>query len=536
MKWFARFTTLLKRLMVPPLELYKALRWSYWPLLLGYFAHSFSGMHGMGSGLTTIPASFWVKDDLLLSPAQMAFISFTVGLPWISKILFGQLVDSWSMTTRKRVLFGSGGVMMIGFWLLASLAGQYEWLMKLRSLSDSLVVFQYTFLTTGYLLVSAAMCLQDVILDPLSRHIVSRFDYNGNELSGEEYKHKVGVVQVWCRISFNLASIFGMIVAGRLMAYGVHMEYIFLAAMFVPVMSVMFAQFISLPHELAVSSSNKRIIFSALGIVTVAVLVQVFDLPYSREVSFVVTLGVIVYLLRMLSKKSTVKKTSQRSLLFTAVTLFLITLPPGLGEGAAWWFRDVLGYTRQFETNLGVFGGVLSLCFLVFTFRLILRGHLGLVLILFNVILSILGSVGLGLWHGMHVWLGELFGIDPLQMVRYLAWINTAASSPFAILYGMIMFVFLAQYADDEGTATWFTVFASFFNLGITGSSLATGYLNQIFIVERGVYEELGKLMWTGWTIGLVYPVAIVLLFLTPWRKNSEPLAYTMWLRFRKVS
>ena len=224
----------------------------------------------------------------------------------------------------------------------------------------------------------------------------------------------------------------------------------------------------------------------------------------------------------------------QRALIFTALALTLAQTIPGTGDGASWWFRDELGFTRQFETELSIFGGILSLTLLFFTYNRILKGHLGSVLIWFNLILSLLSSVSLFFWHGGHIWLGNLLAIEPLTVVRYISWINTAAMSPFALLYGMIMFIFLAQYADDQRTATWFTVFAVFFNLSGTASGLLTGYLNQIFVVDRGSYNELGKLMWTSWVIGLLFPVLAILIFLTPWKKNSEPLAYVWWLKIKK--
>ena len=49
-----------------------------------------------------------------------------------------------------------------------------------------------------------------------------------------------------------------------------------------------------------------------------------------------------------------------------------------------------------------------------------------------------------------------------------------------------------------------------FTNLALSASSLGTNYLNQIFIVERGNYAELGRLMITASLIGLILPIATV--------------------------
>jgi len=60
---------------------------------------------------------------------------------------------------------------------------------------------------------------------------------------------------------------------------------------------------------------------------------------------------------------------------------------------------------------------------------------------------------------------------------------------------------------------------AAFTNLALSLSSLGTNYLNEIFVVARGQYGELGRLMITVTVIGLVLPVATVIL--VNWRNRS---------------
>jgi len=42
---------------------------------------------------------------------------------------------------------------------------------------------------------------------------------------------------------------------------------------------------------------------------------------------------------------------------------------------------------------------------------------------------------------------------------------------------------------------------------------LQTKYLNQVFVVERGSYAELGPLLITATTLGFLVPVAAIALF-----------------------
>ena len=54
---------------------------------------------------------------------------------------------------------------------------------------------------------------------------------------------------------------------------------------------------------------------------------------------------------------------------------------------------------------------------------------------------------------------------------------------------------------------------AAFANLALSASHLGTKYLNKIFAIHRGQYDELGIQMITAALIGLTLPVAAVVLF-----------------------
>jgi H+/Cl- antiporter ClcA len=54
---------------------------------------------------------------------------------------------------------------------------------------------------------------------------------------------------------------------------------------------------------------------------------------------------------------------------------------------------------------------------------------------------------------------------------------------------------------------------AAFTNLALSASQLGTQYLNKLFVVERGHYDELGMLMIVTTILGLVLPVTAVLVF-----------------------
>jgi hypothetical protein len=71
----------------------------------------------------------------------------------------------------------------------------------------------------------------------------------------------------------------------------------------------------------------------------------------------------------------------------------------------------------------------------------------------------------------------------------------------------------VAYYAPAGHRATWFALMASLMNMALVAGQLGTKYLNQIFVVQRGEYSELGLLLITATALGLLLPLAAIALF-----------------------
>ena len=71
----------------------------------------------------------------------------------------------------------------------------------------------------------------------------------------------------------------------------------------------------------------------------------------------------------------------------------------------------------------------------------------------------------------------------------------------------------IAFYAPAGHRATWFALMASLMNLALVAGQLQTKYLNEVFVVGRGDYSELGPLLITVTVLGLVVPVTAIALF-----------------------
>jgi hypothetical protein len=126
----------------------------------------------------------------------------------------------------------------------------------------------------------------------------------------------------------------------------------------------------------------------------------------------------------------------------------------------------------------------------------------------------------IGMYFGLHVWTEAHFGFG----ARTIAIIDTMADSPLGQVAMIPMLAWIAKEAPRDKKATYFAVMAAFTNLALSASNLGTNYLNKIFTIPRGQYEELGTLMITVSAMGLVLPIITVLIFNNPFRRQISPI------------
>lgn len=109
----------------------------------------------------------------------------------------------------------------------------------------------------------------------------------------------------------------------------------------------------------------------------------------------------------------------------------------------------------------------------------------------------------------MHQWTEAVFGFG----ARSIAVVDAAASSPFAQLSMVPLLTLTAYYAPPGHRATWFALMASLMNIAVVASQLQTKYLNDIFVVGRGQYAELGPLIIWAVALSFILPVGAIALF-----------------------
>jgi hypothetical protein len=193
-----------------------------------------------------------------------------------------------------------------------------------------------------------------------------------------------------------------------------------------------------------------------------------------------------------------------RAVAVAALVIFLFRATPSVGQGYSYWAIDRLGFDQWFLGVLAQVASVLSLIGLLVFRKPIAERPVSVTLAWVIVAGTILYLPNIGLFYGLHEWLGV--------SARTLAFVDTTISAPLTQLAMVPMLVLIARTAPRGAEATMFAIMASLMNLALSASELFTRYLNTAFAVTQEDYSRLGALMITVVLIGLVPLLALPLL------------------------
>lgn len=455
-------------------RLFGGFRLAYLPVLVTYFCYGASAVTGIG-------LLYFEKEALGLTPAESAGIAFWLGLPWGMKIVAGVASD-------VRPIFGSrrGAYLILG--ALCSLGGYaaLAWLVHTKA---------------AYLLASLAVAIglmvQDVVADALSVEVAR---------SDEE----IGQVQSLGRIVLLAGGIAVGYLSGWLAAH-VGPRGVFACAMALPIIVALSAVFIprrdaAVPAPAAPTSRAadsilgggraRLVLLVGLGYAAFGVALETAGVRWAEEIVLVVSAGLLCFLLTRLGVT--------RSVLVAAFVIFLFRATPSVGQGYSYWAIDRLRFDQHFLGVLAQVSSVLSLAGLLVFRKTIVKRPVSFTLGWVIVAGTILYLPNIGLFYGLHEWLGI--------SAHSLALIDTTISAPLAQLTMVPMLVLIAKTAPPGGEATMFAIMASLMNLALSASQLFTRYLNDAFAVTQRDYSNLGRLMITIDVIALVPLLALPLL------------------------
>lgn len=505
-------------------DLPRQLRWSYLPPLMVYFA---AGV----AGLTSIVGTFFVKDYLGLSASFLAGLTFWAGLPWVLKMPVGHLVDLFWRWKSILVLVGA-------LLIATSLLVMYALIAETEAMRGVMPVGNWYVLAT--ILAPSGYVIQDVVADAMTVEAIPTHDAEGRAFSKDAERAMHTTMQTLGRFA----------IIGGLAAVAAVNIYIFsgtetwptdqkaalyarvyLIALLIPVISVsgvvLHAAIQRRATRRAAMGSGEttradwQILGGGLAFAGLTVSIGLANVPYSQEIVFVGSMVVVGYLISRLVR--VLERDRALALIGTATIIFVFRAVPLPGPGQTWFEIDELGFDEQFLAILSLLTSVLTLLGLLVLRPLMAKRSIAYIVVLLTLAAGILSLPNIGLYYGVHEWTAARTGgvVD----ARFIAILDTAIESPLGQIAMVPMLAWIARNAPDNLKATFFAVMASFTNLALSASSLATKYLNQVFVVTREVvnpatgeidiaqdYSQLGLLLITVAVIGVVVPVLTVML------------------------
>jgi hypothetical protein len=469
----------LEKVLLAPI---RAIRPSYWPLLMVYFAYG-------ATGLTAIASTFWIRKSLTWSPAELSGLAIWFTLPWTIKMVFGELVDTVRLfgSQRRSYVFAGAGLVAAGLILLAGSAG--GWITAIAP--DHIYVIANLMSVTG-------LVLQDVVADAMSTEVVPRTNPDGSARAKEEVDHDLGMVQVLGRLALTFG-IFATAGLAGVLAQTLSYDKVFLIGLIVPLVSVSGAVLVRLETTES-RPIDWRILGGGLAFGAVVTVIGLSQVPFGQEIVFAFSMAVVIWMLTRVTGE--IDPALRMRIALVAVIIFAFRATPEIGQGWSWFAIDVLGFSEGFFGVLGQIGAGVAIAALWFLSDMITRKPVAQVLLW----LTVLGTVmSLPMLLLVFQWY-KLIGISP----HTIALFETVATSPFAQLSMIPLLTLVAIYAPAGHRATWFALMASLMNLALQAGSLQTKYLNLIFHIERGSYENLPALTVVAMTIGFVLPVAAI--------------------------
>jgi hypothetical protein len=503
----------------------REMRTDYLPPLMVYLAAGVSGFTG-------IIESFFVKDQLGLSAAFLASLGFWAGLPWALKMPIGHLVDLFWKRKSFFVYFGAL-LMAAGLLIMVGLTGYRDWM--------AAILPPEVWYVLSALVSPVGFVFQDVVADAMTVEAVPRFDADGRPTPEDELRRMHTTMQTLGRIAIIGGSALVAGVGGWLaqtLSYTVMYEL----SLVIPVVSVLGVTLGDVRQRLrrrryrrsgfgedeirrmlaAGENPDLRADWAILGgglaFVAMSVGLGLSAIPAKMEAIFTASLAIIGVLIHRLLRGLDAAK--RREIIGIALIVFVFRAMPSTGAGASWWQIDVLGFDEAFFGTLRQISSLLAI-----TGMFALRGWMSRRPIPYLVVfLSLYGTVMMmpfvGMVYGLHEWTERVFGFG----ARTIAIVDTMADSPLGQVAMIPMLAWIAREAPEEQKATYFAVMAAFTNLALSAASLGTAYLNRVFSVERGQYQELGQLMIAATAIGLVVPVLTVVL-VNRWTRRAPAAA-----------
>ncbi|HEY7648371.1 MAG TPA: hypothetical protein VID04_05140 [Methylomirabilota bacterium] len=448
-------------------------RRAWTPILMTYFCFG-------ASAVTGVAELFFQKNVLNLEPSQAAGIAFWLGLPWSMKMVAGVASDVYPIFGSRRAAYLLlGTICTAGGYLLLATA----------------VNTPATYLLAS-LLVTVGFMVQDVVADALSVEVA-------------DTDEEIGQIQTLGRMALLAGGISVGYLSGWL-AGTIGSRATFALAIGLPLLVALGLVFARRERPRPTGNTGplaghraQMVLLVGLGYAAFGATLQLLAVPFAEEIVMLVSVVLIAGLLNRVGISWAVAA--------AAIVIFLFRATPSVGQGYSYWAVDRLGFDEKFLGVLAQVSAVLSLAGLLIFRKTIVKRPVSFTLFWVVVAGTILYLPNIGLFYGLHEWLGI--------SAHTLAFVDTTISAPLAQLTMVPMLVLIARSAPRGAEATTFAIMASLMNLALSASQLFTQYLNDAFHVTQQDYSNLGRLMITVGVIGLLPLLALPLL----WSQERAP-------------
>ena len=467
----------------------QAFRTAYLPLVMVYFAYG-------ALGLIDVTRDLWIKESLSFTPSQLAGIAVWLMLPWTVKMVFGELVDTVPIfgSQRKSYVLLGAALMAAGLFILAGTAGRWLHFAK----ADHLYIL-------GAMLIAIGTVVQDVVADAMSTEVVSRTDAQGNERPDNDVRVELGMVQVLGRLAVS-AGVLAVAGLSGWLANFMPRQDVFLVGLIIPAISVA-GVFLRGTETMERRPIDWRILGGGIVFGAIVVVLGVGGVPFGQEIIFVISMAVVCYMLVLVTAE--LDHNTRLGILFCTIIVFAFRAAPTVGDGFFWWTLDELNFDAAFYGTLRQTGAILSIAVMWLFARQLTESSVTKTLLWIAIAGTVLSFPNIALVYGVHQWTEAVFGFG----ARTIAFVDAAASSPFVQLSMVPLLTLVAYYAPPGHRATWFALMASLMNLALVAGQLQTKYLNEMFVVSRGHYDQLAPLLIWATSLGFVIPVMAIVLF-----------------------
>jgi hypothetical protein len=467
----------------------RALRRSHLPLLMVYFAYG-------ATGLILVAETFWVRQSLSFSPAELAALAVWFNLPWTVKMVFGELVDTVPLLGSQRRTYVFAGAALVAAALILQAGSAGGWITAVSP--------DQAYVTAG-LLSMTGLVLQDVVADAMSSEVVPRAHPDGTPRPKAEVDRELGLVQVLGRLSL-LFGIFAVAGLSGLLANWLSYDKVFLLGLIVPAISVAGAILVRL-ETTERRPIDWRILGGGLAFGAAVMALALGGVPYSQEIIFAFSMAVVIWMLARVTR--TIDHATRVKIAFAAAIIFAFRATPLAGDGYTWFQIDRLGFSEAFFGLLQQIAAGVAILTLWMLSDMITRRPMAQVLLWITLLGTALSLPRLLLVFEWYKPIEQALGIGP----RTIALLETVGVSPFLQLSMVPLLTLVAIYAPAGHRAIWFSLMASLMNLALQAGALQTKYLNLLFPIERGAYGNLPALVVTVMTLGLVLPLVAIAAF-----------------------